>query len=105
VVDPNLLVGNVTCGIHRHRFSCVGVTCDVESGYSRRWMVDVANVAVVDRSRRPFGSSPTRTLRPGRSLTAGYFRCTSRVAGLTCLSRRSAHGFFLSSDGRTQRVF
>jgi hypothetical protein len=105
MVDPNLLIGNVTCAIHRHRFKCVGLTCDEENGYSRRWFVDVAQVAIVDRSRRPFGSSSIRVLRSGRSLTVGYFRCVSGAAGLTCLSRRSGHGFFLSKDNKRQRLF
>jgi predicted N-acetyltransferase YhbS len=39
----------------------------------------------------------------GQTLKVGYFRCTSRVAGLTCLSRHSGHGFFLSN--KRQRTF
>lgn len=105
MVDPNLLNGNVTCGIHRNRFKCLGPTCDVEDGYSRRWFVDVTRIATVQRSRRPFGSAPTRVLRSGQSLTAGYFRCTSRTTGLTCVSRRSGHGFFLSNNNKSQRLF
>jgi hypothetical protein len=105
IVDPNLLIGNVTCGIHRHRFTCVGPTCDVESGYSRRWSVDVTRIATVERSRRPLRSVQTRVLRSGQSLTVGYFRCTSRTTGLTCVSRRSGHGFFLGNNNKSQRVF
>jgi hypothetical protein len=105
MVDPNLLNGNVTCGIHRSRFTCVGPTCDVENAHSRRWSVGVTQHAAVSRSRQPFGSTSTRVLRSGQSVVVGYFRCTSRAAGLTCVSRRSGHGFFLSSDNKSQRLF
>ena len=105
MVDPNLLIGNVTCGIHRHRFKCVGLTCDIENAFSRRWTLQVTQTASVYRSRRPFGSAPTRVLRSGQSLAVGYFRCTSRAAGLTCGSLRSGHGFSLSKNNTSQRVF
>lgn len=105
MVDPNLSSGNVECGIHRNRFRCADPACDVETGYSRRWLVQVTQVASVERSRRPFGTSPKRVLRYGQSLTVGHFRCTARKAGLTCVSRRSGHGFFLGKDNERQRVF
>ena len=107
MVDPNLLIGNVTCGIHRHRYKCVGPTCDQEDAYSRQWFVDVDRFATVERNNRgrPFGSAVARVLRPGQSLTVGYFRCTSRAVGLTCVSRRSGHGFFLSTNNKSQRLF
>ncbi|MFL6069717.1 MAG: DUF6636 domain-containing protein [Actinomycetes bacterium] len=102
MVDPNVAYGNVTCGIHRNRFR--GSRSDFDSEKpSRRWFVDVNQVAVVDVSTRPFGSSPVRVLRYGQTLRVGFFRCTSRVAGLTCLSRPSRHGFFLSN--KQQRTF
>ena len=102
MVDPNVAYGNVTCGIHRNRFR--GSRSDFDSEKpSRRWFVDVNQFAVVDVSTRPFGSSPVRVLRYGRTLRVGFFRCTSRVAGLTCLSRSSGHGFFLSN--KQQRTF
>jgi len=107
MVDPNLLIGNVTCGIHRHRYRCVGVTCDQENAYSRQWFVDVDRIATVGPNNRgrPFGTAPTRVLRSGQSLTVGHFRCTSRPAGLTCVSMRSGHGFFLSHNNKSQRLF
>jgi hypothetical protein len=104
MVDPNLLNGNVTCGIHRNRFRCSG-PCDLENNASRRWYVDVTRFAEVWGSRRGLGSTPTRVLRPGQALTVGYFRCTSRAAGLTCVSRHSGHGFFLSKNNKSQRLF
>jgi hypothetical protein len=42
-------------------------------------------------------------LRYGSSRRFGPFRCTSRRTGLTCRSRVSGHGFFLSRA--RQRVF
>jgi hypothetical protein len=102
MVDPDVAYGNVTCGIHRHRFRGSRSSFDSEKP-SRRWFVDVNQVAVVDVSTRPFGSSPMRVLRYGQTLRVGFFRCTSRIAGLTFLSRPSGHGFFLSN--KQQRTF
>jgi hypothetical protein len=104
MVDPNTLIGNVTCGIHRNRFRCVPRGCDEESRCSRRWSVELYRFAEVTRSCRPLGSDRPRVLRPGRSLTFTYFRCTSRAAGLTCVSRYSGHGFFLSKNNKSQRL-
>jgi hypothetical protein len=104
MVDPDLLIGNVTCGIHRNRFRCSG-PCDLERVASRRWFVDVSRVSLVGVSRRGLGSAPTRVLRPGQAVTVGYFRCVSRAAGLTCSSRRSGHGFFLGKNNKSQRLF
>jgi hypothetical protein len=104
MVDPDLSIGNVTCAIHRHRFRC-SRPCDLEKAASRRWHVDVTRVAQVGQSRRGLGSAPTRVLRPGQALTVGNFRCTSRAVGLTCVSRPSGHGFFLSKDNKSQRLF
>lgn len=102
MVDPNVAYGNVTCGINRNRFRGSHSGFDSEKP-SRRWFVDVNQFPVVEVSTRPFGSSPVRVLRYGQTLRVGFFRCTSRVAGLTCVSRHSGHGFFLSS--RRQRTF
>ena len=104
MVDPNVANGNVECGINRNRFrgSHSGSIVGAEKP-SRRWLVNVNQFAVVDVSTRGFGSSPVRVLRYGQTLRVGFFRCKSRVAGLTCLSRRSGHGFFLSD--KQQRTF
>ena len=102
MVDPNVYNGNVTCGIHRNRFRGSRSGFDSEKP-SRRWFVNVNQFALVEVSTRPFGSSPVRVLRYGQTLRVGFFRCTSRVAGLTCVSRHSAHGFFLSNT--RQRTF
>jgi hypothetical protein len=104
MVDPNQLIGNVTCATHRNRYRCSG-PCDLENNASRRWYVDVTRIAEVGQSRRGLGSAPTRVLRSGQALTVGYFRCTSRAAGLTCVSRHSGHGFFLSKNNKSQRLF
>ena len=102
MVDPNVAYGNVTCGIHRDRFRGSHSDFDSEKP-SRRWFVNVTQFALVEVDARGFGSSPVRVLRYGQTLKVGYFRCTSRVAGLTCLSRHSGHGFFLSNQ--RQRTF
>jgi hypothetical protein len=105
MVDPNTLIGNVTCGIHRHRFRCVPRGCDEESRCSRRWFVDLDRFATVSGSCRPLGADRPRVLRFGQSLTFPFFRCTSQANGLTCVSRRSGHGFFLSKNNKSQRLF
>jgi hypothetical protein len=104
MVDPNVAYGNITCGIHRNRFrgSHSGFDPGAEKP-SRRWFVNVTQFALVEVSTRPLGWSPVRVLRYGQTLRVGYFRCTSRIAGLTCLSRHSGHGFFLSNT--RQRTF
>jgi hypothetical protein len=103
IVDPNVAYGNVTCGIHRNRLrGSRGDQFDSEKP-SRRWFVDLNKLALVEVSTRLSGSSPVRVLRYGQTLRVGCFRCTSRVAGLTCLSRHSGHGFFLSN--KRQRTF
>src|SRR6476620_105393 len=68
MVDPNVAYGNVTCGIHRNRFR--GTLSGELEKPSRRWFVDVNQIALVDVSRRPFGSSP-RVLRYGQTLRVG----------------------------------
>ena len=102
MVDPNVPNGNVTCGINRNRFRGSHSDFDHEKS-SRRWFVDVTHFGLVEVGSRPIGSSPARVLRYGQTLRVVFFRCTSRVAGLTCLSRHSGHGFFLSKN--QQRTF
>jgi hypothetical protein len=102
MVDPNIPNGNVTCGINRNRFRGSHSRIDGEKP-SRRWFVDVTHFPLVEVSTRLFGSSPARVLRYGQTLRVGFFRCTSRVAALKCLSRHSGHGFFLSD--KQQRTF
>ena len=102
--DPSLLSGDVTCAIHRNRNRCPG-PCDLESQSSRRWYVGVTRIASVYKSRRGFPGPRAKVLRRGQKLTVGYFHCASRAAGLTCVSRRSGHGFFLSKNNKNQRLF
>jgi hypothetical protein len=95
MVDPNLTIGNVTCAIHRKRFR---ETHDGDGEKaSRRWFLDLTRFSVVFPSGRGFGSAPIRVLRYGQTLRVGFYRCTSRATGLTCISRRSGHGFVLSN--------
>jgi hypothetical protein len=46
------------------------------------------------------GNEPenTFTLRYGRSVRLGPFRCTSRRAGMRCVIVRSGHGFLISRE-------
>ena len=102
MVDPNVAYGTVICGINRNRFRGSTDGLDGEKP-SRRWLVTVKNLPWVEVSTRRFGSSPVRVLQYGQTLRFRFFRCTSRVAGLTCLSRESGHGFFLTN--KRQRTF
>jgi hypothetical protein len=105
MLDPNRLDGYLECAIHRNRNRCPG-HCDVEWEASRRWTVDVTRIASVERDERPLGAGDrARVLRSGQASRVGFFRCTSRDAGLTCVSRHSGHGFFLSENNESQRLF
>ena len=44
------------------------------------------------------GPEDAFTLRYGRSVDLGPFRCTSRTTGMRCVVRRSGHGFLISRD-------
>jgi hypothetical protein len=92
--DPSLTNGNVLCAIHRKRFR----DTDYGDGEkpSRRWLLELTRFPAVFSNGRGFGS-PIRVLRYGRTLRVGFYRCTSRATGLTCISRRSGHGFVLSN--------
>jgi hypothetical protein len=79
------------------------ITHDLFLHAHRHWLVQFSGPALKGSSRRELGSEQTRVLRSGETLSVGFFRCSSRVAGLTCVSRHSGHGFFLS--GTTQRTF
>jgi hypothetical protein len=105
MVDPNTTVGNVTCALHSKGYTTRGDVGnhDLTASRSLRWYVDFSRPALVAASRRELGSKPTRILQYGGTLSVGYFRCTSRVSGLTCTSRHSGHGFFLSRT--RQRTF
>lgn len=51
------------------------------------------------RSVRTDSGNVLATLRYGNTLTAGDFRCTSAVDGVTCTNTVSGHGFTLSKAG------
>ena len=101
MVAPDTVSGNVVCAMHRNQYR--GTLRGDQEKRSRRWHVDVMRVALVGWSGRGFGGPPVRVLRYGQTLRVGFFRCTSRAAGLTCVSRHSGHGFFLSN--KNQRTF
>jgi hypothetical protein len=50
---------------------------------------------------RCLGNGPDNatTLRYGRSVVVGPFRCTSLTTGMRCVVRRTGHGFLLSRAG------
>jgi hypothetical protein len=106
MVDPETTIGNVECVLHSNGYTTRG---DLDNhGLTARphphWFVDYSHPASGGLSRREVhGPVPARTLQTGRTLTVGNFRCSSRVAGLTCTSLRSRHGFFLSRT--KQRTF
>jgi hypothetical protein len=85
-----------------------GLTCVVIStGSSTKnpyaWRLDVTHRVTVFRTNQGVNGTPERTLAYGTTFRRGYFRCTSRMSGLTCASTYSGHGFFLSRS--KQRTF
>jgi hypothetical protein len=99
MVDPNGTSGNVTCVLHSKGYTTRGDTDN--HGLTARdhphWDIEYSGAVVVGLSRREIhGPNPARILRYGQTLTVGNFRCSSRVSGLTCISRHSGHGFLLS---------
>jgi Family of unknown function (DUF6636) len=84
------------------------VTCIVRSTATARkpwlaWSLDSWRRVAVYRFDEGVVGTPVRTLGYGKTLRRGFFRCTSRQAGLTCRSLNSRHGFFLSRA--RQRTF
>jgi hypothetical protein len=102
MVDPDLMIGNVTCAIHRSRFRGSHYQIDEEKP-SRRWMLELTQIPETFVSGRDFGSAPTGGAPVRADAQSRFFRCTSGAAGLMCVSRPSGHGFFLSYT--RQRIF
>jgi hypothetical protein len=103
--DPNTTNGNVECVLHSKGYTTRGDSDNhgLTAHYHPRWVVSYSQTADREPSHRELGSSPLRILRDGHTLRDGYFSCTWRDAGLTCTSRQSKHGFFLSRTA--QRTF
>jgi hypothetical protein len=79
-------------------------TAPDESNYHPHWVLLRHGIALKGTTRRGLGGpNRTRILRDGQTLTVGNFRCRASSSHLTCVSRYSRHGFFLS-QGR-QRTF
>ena len=79
-------------------------TAPDHTNYHPHWVLLAHGVALKGTTPRGLGSpNPSRVLRDGETLTVGNFRCKATSSHLTCVSRRSQHGFFLS-QGR-QRTF
>jgi hypothetical protein len=100
---------NIECAMFEPRQADIGnVTCIVRSTATPRkpwlaWSLDSWQHVAVYRSKNGVVATPVRTLGYGQTLRRGFFRCTSRQAGLTCISLDSRHGFVL---GRArQRTF
>ena len=104
MVAPNTTTGSVDCAYAR-AFSgpTDSLTDDLFVHAHRHWLVQFSRPALVGSTRRGYGSEPVKALRLGQTLTVGYFRCVSRAAALTCVSRHSGHGFSLGKT--TQRTF
>jgi hypothetical protein len=85
------------------------IECEVRSAYAycQTWKPPRSvELRVSGRLRRCsgvrcLGNGPTNatTLRYGRSLVVGPFRCTSLTIGMRCLVRSTGHGFLLSRAG------
>ena len=102
--DPHTAAGYVDCAFAKALAGkMTPITHDVYLQAHRHWLVQFSGPALKGSSRIGYGSEQTRVLRSGETLTVGFFRCSSRLAGLTCISRHSGHGFFLSST--KQRTF
>ena len=97
MVDPNTTIGNVTCVMHSKGYTTRGDLDNhgLTAHAHRQWFVDYSRPALAGGGRREV-HGPMRVLRNGRALSVGYFRCVSGAAGLTCTSKHSGHGFFLS---------
>jgi hypothetical protein len=106
MVDPKSTNGNVTCVLHSKGYTTRG---DVDNHgltarYHRHWDIEFSGAVQTGPSRREVhGPNPAQILRYGQTLTVGNFRCSSRVAGLRCISIHSKHGFLLSRA--QQRTF
>jgi hypothetical protein len=75
-----------------------------ETRYHSHWILFRNGVALKGITRRGLGGpNPAIILRNGQTLTVGNFRCSARRSHLTCVSRFSRDGFFLS-QGR-QRIW
>jgi hypothetical protein len=72
-------------------------TAAEETKYHPHWILFRNGVALKGITRRGLGRpNPATILRNGQTLTVGNFRCSARGSHLTCVSRFSRHGFFLS---------
>ena len=104
VLDAGTTVGSVDCVYAKVLAGpSTPVTHDLFVHAHRHWLVRYSGPALVGSTRRGLGHAPVRVLPAGGTLTLGHFSCSSRAAGLTCASRHSGHGFFLSAA--RQRTF
>ena len=104
MVDAHSAAGYVDCAYAKALAGpTTPVTHDVFVHAHRHWIVQFSGPALEGSTRREWGWKQTTALRSGETLNVGFFRCSSRIAGLTCISKHSAHGFLLSST--TQRTF
>jgi len=96
---------NIGCQMRRPDDPSGTVECLVRSTRTSRlpplhWRLGVSKRAAVSRSNARIADSGVRVLRYGQAIQRGYFRCRSRAAGLTCVSKSSHHGFFLGDRKR-----
>ena len=93
--------GNIACLYSKRGGPGPWLRCDVHSLNDTAFRLDRSH-----RGRRIHVTDAVpagRVLSYGDSVRLGPFRCRSRRTGLTCRSRPSGHGFFLSRA--RQRVF
>ena len=100
MVDPDTTIGNVSCVMHSKGYTTKGDSDNpgLTAHPHLFWFVDYARHGDKGSTDREIDSFAPhrRVLREGQSVTVGYFSCSSRPTGLTCLSRHSGHGFLLS---------
>ena len=104
MLDAKTTAGNVDCAFAKALAGpTTPVTHDLYVHAHRHWLVLYSGHALAGSTRRGFGRPPTQSLSSGQALLIGNFRCSSASAGVTCVSKHSGHGFFLSST--RQRTF
>jgi hypothetical protein len=92
--------GNIECEVAARSIQGTHAYCQTFTP-ARSATLDAAGRTRVCRGTGCLGNGPENafTLRYGRSVTVGPFRCTSLVSGMRCVVVRSGRGFLISRQG------
>jgi hypothetical protein len=92
--------GNIECQVSAHDRVGTAAYCQT---FTPARSVTLGPGGKLERCRggKCLGNGPENatTLRYGRSVTVGPFRCTSLKRGMRCVIRSTGHGFVLSRQG------